>query len=608
MSSEASERPVNIAINHYLNLLETAIKTPKVKLPSERTLARRWGLSQAAVNRAAGHLIAQGRMRRQGYGLYPLPRPAHHLRHSRVVVLTHRDRRFTGIADDAAELGIQLEERFFVGRDSLRQELRTAIDQRIDGVIFRLSDGGWEWDEEAAEMNRLGIPFIVAEVAPQGVAMAAEDWHDAAGQLVSYLASMGHKEMVFVGSLRRAHRSTVVRHAYEERCLRLGLTDSAGRIVELTGHTTAAIEVACGKILQDHANATALVLYDEDHAAEVIAVLLKAGVEIPRQMSIVTVGDGPGIKTLRPAVTAVAFDAVELGHLLLDQVCRMIGQLRTFGKCSARPRLLVGGALQRRASVCPRGSGVKVDDDEGLMNRLSKPWPREKTARMQEAEALRLRPHLSTRGVTPADFVSLDLRSVANRSLTQPQGWLGHLPLLNLPSGRQVIHGVPFDLIDESKNEGKSALVMRSQRSGSGDVSSPVQTSIPVGQAVRAVYFLHGCGFVSVPSPFAWYDFVYKGRKTISLPLVARGLGELPKTSLTANIQDWWSDFPQIEGPGVLPMVVTEDGDPFVYERYIYTLEWESPSPDLILQEIRISSNPAQPTALGVLGISYLKA
>jgi hypothetical protein len=54
--------------------------------------------------------------------------------------------------------------------------------------------------------------------------------------------------------------------------------------------------------------------------------------------------------------------------------------------------------------------------------------------------------------------------------------------------------------------------------------------------------------------------------------------------------------------------VVTADGDPFEYERYLYTLEWENPHPKHALQEIRISSNPSQPATLGVLAITLLLA
>lgn len=608
MSSSPASRPVSVALNNYNKLLETALKKPSEKLPSERQLATLWGLSQASVNRAAFQLIAQGRLRRMGYGLFPVPAPRETLSGARIAVLTHRSRRFSGIAVEAARRGVVITERFYVGRDTLRRQLNTAIKEKFDGVIFRLSDGGWEWDAEANEMDRLGIPFVVAELAPHGMAVAAEDWHDAAGQAVSLLATEGHTELVFLGSLRRAHRSAVVRHAYEERCLRLRLGASASRIVELAAHNIEAVQAACLQIRERHPEATGLVVYDEDQVGAVMEVLRAQGVAVPDQLSVISVGDGANARNARPPVTASAFDSAQLGHLVLDQLCKSIEQVRAVGRITSRARVLLGATIHRRASVKTQGTKQQVgNDDEDLLNRVSRVWPNGVEARRREVAQLQAKPHRLANGLSASEFQPLDLSQIVNRSLTRQNGWLGHFPLLHVEPGRNTVHGVPFQIIDEKKNGGRAALVLRSQRAAATQAASPLQVSIPVGVPVRAVYFLHGCGFVGTPAPFAWYDFVMKGRKTVSLPLVARGLGEIGDSRLQPNIQDWWSDFPQIERPESLPFVVTEDGDPFRYERYLYTLEWEAPESGVVLDEIRISSNPTQPTTLGLLGVTVLR-
>lgn len=607
MSSAQAPRPVSVALANYARLLDSALKKPSEKLPSERQLATQWGLSQASVNRAAFQLIAQGRLRRMGYGLYPVPVRQDTLSGARIAVLTHRSRRFSGIVVEAARRGVVLSERFYVGRDTLRRQLSAVIKEKFDGVIFRLSDGGWEWDAEASEMDRQGMPFVVAELAPHGMAVAAEDWQDATGQIVSYLAANGHTELVFLGSLRRAHRSAVVRHAYEERCLRLRLGSSAARVVELAAHNAEAVQVACGQIREKHPDATALVVYDEDHVGDVMKVLREQGVAVPEQLSVVAVGDGADARNARPPVTAAAFDSAQLGHLVLDQICKAIEQVRAVGRITSRARVLLGATIHRRASVKTIGTGQPANDDEDLLNRISRMWPNDLEARRREVAQLQAKPHRLASGLAASEFLPLDLSSVVNRSFTRQNGWLGHCPLLHIEPGRNTVHGVPFQIIDEKKNGGKAALVLRSQRAAVIHSATPIQVAIPVGEPVRAVYFLHGCGFVGTPAPFAWYDFVFRGRKTVSLPLVARGLGEIDDSRLQPNIQDWWSDFPQIERPDALPFAVTEEGDPFRYERYLYTLEWEAPEPGAVLEEIRISSNPTQPTTLGLLGVTILR-
>ncbi|MEO0054358.1 MAG: hypothetical protein RLZZ50_305, partial [Verrucomicrobiota bacterium] len=115
MPSAPAPRPVSVALANYAKLLESALKKPSEKLPSERSLAALWGLSQASVNRAAFQLIAKGRLRRKGYGLYPVASRQTMLNDARIAVLTHRGRRFSGISTEAARRGVAISERFYVG-------------------------------------------------------------------------------------------------------------------------------------------------------------------------------------------------------------------------------------------------------------------------------------------------------------------------------------------------------------------------------------------------------------------------------------------------------------------------------------------------------------
>ena len=163
-----------------------------------------------------------------------------------------------------------------------------------------------------------------------------------------------------------------------------------------------------------------------------------------------------------------------------------------------------------------------------------------------------------------------------------------------------MVHGVPFEILDEKQHDGKCALVLQPQHPETCNIT------IPVRRSVRAVYILHGCGFVGEAIPFGWYDFVLKNGRTHTIPLVARGVGALPPGGHSPNIQDWWNDFPQIEGPGFRHFVVTDPEAPLSYERYLYTLEWTNPAPKHELKEIRVSINPSLRTTLGILAVSTL--
>ena len=595
--------PVELALRHYERLLEKALASPRDRLPSERELATRWSLSQAAVNRAAQRLLAAGRLRREGYRLFPVPEETTLPLGAKIVVLTQRDLRFPGLPAEAARLGFQAEARFFLGRDELRQNLQSAGDGGVTGIIMSLGDSGWEWDAEHGELERRQVACVVCDEAPAGVPLVTTDWRQAGRLLVAHLATQGHVELVMLGSMKRAHRTAVVREGFEEACLRLRLTSSAERCVEVSAHTPDAVELALVRIRRQWPQVTAIVLHAPDILPHLLSATRRQSLHVPDDISIVCVDDSAGARAAHPPVTCAAFDRRAHGHLALDMLAWDIRRLRRPAGLPSRQRIRLEPTLVERQSVRVLGA-FPVATRPFATGRA---WSRDHSTRLHEAEDLRLRPHRVAGETQEKNFLPLDLRPLANRSLTRQNGWLGNQPLLHLPPGRVVAHGVPFEIIDERSNRGAAALVLRSQRPLTREEKPlPVTLSVPVGKAVRAVYFLHGCGHAAECQAFAWYDFILEGRRPISVPVVARGLSTPSRDALPPNIQDWLSDFPQFEAPGAKHFAVTSGGDPFEYERYLYTLEWENPRPRDVLREIRLSSNPALATTLGVLGITLV--
>jgi DNA-binding LacI/PurR family transcriptional regulator len=598
--------PVELALKHYGQLLSQALATPRDRLPSERELAARWGLSQAAVNRAAQRLLAAGRLRREGYRLFPVPDEHALPLGAKIVALTQRDLRFPGLSAEAVRLGLHMEERFFLGRDELRQHLQAAAaEEGMHGVLMSLGDSGWEWDSELEELERRQVACVVCDEAPSGASLAGADWRQAGRLLVSHLAAQGHVELVLLGSMRRAQRTALVREGYEETCLRLRLGSSAERCVEAAAHTPDAVEMALVRIRRQWPEVTAVVVHAADILPHLLSAARRQSLHIPDDLSVVCAEDSSAARSAHPPVTCAAFDRRAHGQLALDVLARDMRQMRRLAHLPSRQRLRIEPTLAERQSVRPMGSAPIASRPFSA----GRAWSRDRATRLHEAEDLRLRPHRVAGETKERNFQPIDLRPLANRSLTRQNGWLGHQPLLHLHPGRATAHGVPFEIIDERANHGAAAIVLRSQRPLTREEKPlPVTLSVPVGKAVRAVYFLHGCGYAAECQAFAWYDFILEGRRPISVPVVARGLSTPSRDALPPNIQDWLSDFPQFEAEGVKHFAVTAAGDPFEYERYLYTLEWENPRPRDVLREIRLSSNPALATTLGVLAITLVLA
>jgi len=78
------------------------------------------------------------------------------------------------------------------------------------------------------------------------------------------------------------------------------------------------------------------------------------------------------------------------------------------------------------------------------------------------------------------------------------------------------------------------------------------------------------------------------------------------RARIRGNIQDWWPSpaFAQFESARARHYVVTDNGDPILYERYLYTLEWINPHPGKTIGSLVIRSDPEAEATLGVLAIT----
>jgi hypothetical protein len=75
-----------------------------------------------------------------------------------------------------------------------------------------------------------------------------------------------------------------------------------------------------------------------------------------------------------------------------------------------------------------------------------------------------------------------------------------------------------------------------------------------------------------------------------------------------SNLQDWWPGSVQVRHPSAKYYIVTSEGDPEIYERYIYTLRWINPRPEVKLRGIRLESDPEQSATLAVLAITVARS
>lgn len=186
-----------------------------------------------------------------------------------------------------------------------------AHESRVDGVF--LSDLRLE-DERPAELERLGVPFVlVGPAAPAASAPAPIGLDDAAGvrRAVRHLSALGHRRIAHVGGSDRYVHSDVRRRAWAEEMNLLGLEAGPVVVADFTG---AAGARATHELLDLAEPPTAIVYANDLMAIAGMSAAMDRGVRIPTDLSIVGFDDIPLAPYVVPPLTTVRQDVIEWGR------------------------------------------------------------------------------------------------------------------------------------------------------------------------------------------------------------------------------------------------------------------------------------------------------
>ncbi|WP_314146011.1 LacI family DNA-binding transcriptional regulator [uncultured Leifsonia sp.] len=211
-----------------------------------------------------------------------------------------------------------------VARD-LEEELDTYQEwwngHQVDGVV--LIDPRTN-DPRVDLLAKLGMPTVVIGSKPSPDGEAPTIWiddRDAALTVYRYLHALGHRRIAHVAG----------RADFEHTGMRISALETFARTVGLdhaqsltTDYSAAEGEHATRRLLSEPEPPTAIV-YDNDVLAVAgLGVASEMGVPVPDRLSIISFDDSAMARLVRPSLTTLTRDTVELGEraarLLLDQI------------------------------------------------------------------------------------------------------------------------------------------------------------------------------------------------------------------------------------------------------------------------------------------------
>jgi DNA-binding LacI/PurR family transcriptional regulator len=589
------------------------------RLPSERQLAKELGINHSVMNRVMARLLAEGQVERRGYRSFRAaqeemasPSPPCDL------VIYQRSKRLPGLRKVAQELRIPLREHLAGSAEDLtRQLLALAAAPPKSLVLVPPHAAEREgWEPAARLLQGAGVPIVTVGRRVSGFSSVASD--HGLEKIFLHLASLNHLELALLvaSPWPRSVEKTTARWA--SLCSLFASDASRERVMQQNSSHLLAEDL---KAIADQLNAewrpvTALVISTDDDLPiqRLLDALRRHKISVPGRLSVISLFDHPPLQTAVPPIAA-ALEDLAMEHETAFQLVRRELRMRSrLGRSPSPVEIDVALDVHDRQSLIT--NPCRIDPTETPLSAgLARPAF---FLHPENPDSAGEGPYESSRRVKSSQFRPVDLSGKVNRPLNFRRGWLGDLPLGSLPPGKKFFHGVPFEILGGPTRRDCGAIVFQSLRNTTGRTAKlPDRVRIPVNAKARAIYFLHGCGYVKNRQQFATYAFF--NRKTLHdrIPLIALGrplpgaeTWELAEAVLEANIQDWWPDYPQchFRHARMVPLPDTRTAGPVRGHIYLYTLEWINPSPERPVSHIEIEADPNQSTTLGVLAATLLRA
>lgn len=610
---------VSDAIGSLRQWLRSSNLKPGERIPSERRMMLELGLTHNAANRAMSRLIAEGVVRREGYKLYYGGERIDGTSLTCDLVVGRRSHFIRGYRKVAKALGIGLRVHFYASLHEAIAHLRQLKECGAECVLFDppciLPVASWA--PAMRELLENDIPAVSVGQYEEGLYCVLEDHTRAVGQVFSQLRELGHSELALFTLPPRASAAAEIHDAWLSLPWGAKARTSAKRVA-FYEDAREDVQILAQRLAEEWKDVTALVVHSvyEPILPHLLGEMAGRGRSVPKDLSIVALGDPKYAPTCVPAVSAVTFDYPLMHETAFRLAQRLVREKQHIGLLPPPACLRAHPGYSSRASVrslLGPALGAKTRDKELEEHSGDLLHPESK----QALRALLRKPYPLTLAASQARFSAVDIAPFVNRSLNYRKGWFGDLPLAHFAPGRHLVHGVPFDVRGGAKRTDNGAIVFRSRTNERGSSRElPSHVRIPINAKATAVYILHGCGYTRYLSPFASYEFCCGKKKLGEVKMIALGRSRydwnsvrLKEDSAIANIQDWWGDFPHIDFPGSrqVPIIPPNNDTEVSRCAYLYTLEWKNPHPERTITHMDIKVDTDQSTTLGVIAITILK-
>ena len=210
-------------------------------------------------------------------------------------------------------------------RSRFERYVEMLLERRIEALVVIAN---WLFVDinVLADLEKRSIPTVVIgrRLDTDSISSVMVDNEVGATMALEHLYKLGHRKIAFIRGPKRIVDSAPRWHGVRSFARSAGLRINPNLVAELpdTSHPTEAFEAACHlteEMLRRHRSFTALMAFDDISALGALRALIKAGIKVPEQCSIIGFDDtapaalsAPPLSTVRQPMETMGATAVQI--------------------------------------------------------------------------------------------------------------------------------------------------------------------------------------------------------------------------------------------------------------------------------------------------------
>lgn len=298
--------------------IDAGVFSPGEQMPSTKELSEQLSVSLVTAHRALQELVAGGVLQRsQGRGTFVHQRyldRKNTISNTRVGLIFHAESSLADYYHSQILEGVRQAAQH-LAVDLIMLRFGEDIRGECNGYLFVNPLG----DEVEQLMHvakpRLPVMAVGAKVRMKGVSCVDVDNVDLARQAVAHLASLGHRQIAYVGGADELSNSVDRWNGFVEACAERGIKTPPEHILKgLSWRLDERERLNLIRMLSGPGRPTAVFAAGYYFALDVYGAASTVGMRIPEDFSLVGVDDPPSAAHLSPPMTTLRQPLVQLGH------------------------------------------------------------------------------------------------------------------------------------------------------------------------------------------------------------------------------------------------------------------------------------------------------